>query len=342
MQCCHYRLFALVVFLGCICIATMIYGYKKDKMFPKMEPTPYKETVAMEYDIIANETVTSPPFIYLTQTEKCLPFSLLGLIGDMEICNCDVITLSYKAKCAEVAPSHVTYLFDAQSTWSTGRNALYVAAMKRKPGYHYYIFLDDDVFLSYNMFTPRKMMNTLPLKSVQRWLLEYEPAVGVLDYVRHHGARYTFRKRKRLCGVRNDKSLVLPVVWFDAIFNAFHYKAIAHILPYDTQFESVGWWLSALRVFSAVELKFRGQALIFAPVTASNPTHHEYPRSMKNWKEIWRTYLEKIQRNTPKAYQNHYIFEEFKGQLHNYVSNSSTYCMQVTRHLPIVPYAHLN
>ena len=186
------------------------------------------------------------------------------------------------------------------------------------------------------------MMNTLPLKSVQRWLLEYEPAVGVLDYVEHHGARYTFRKRQRLCGIRNDKSLVLPVVWFDAISNAFHNKAIAHILPYDTQFENRCWWLSALRVFSTVELKFRGQALMFAPVTASNPTHRKYPRSKKNWKEIWRIYLEKLQHDAPKAYQNHSIFEQFKEKLDNYVSASSTYCMQVTRHLLIVPYAHLN
>ena len=333
----HYRLFAIVVFLGCLYVAHMLYRFTKDKIFS------YEVNESEEYGMIGNETVFKPPFIYLTQTEKCLPFSLLGLIGDMEICNCDVITLSYKAKCTEVAPSHVTYLFDAQSTWSTGRNGLYVTAMKRKPGYHYYIFLDDDVFLSYNMFTPRKMMNTLPLKSVQRWLLEYEPAVGVLDYVRHHGARYTFRNRKRLCGVRNDKSLVLPVVWFDAIFNAFHYKAVAHILPYDTQFESVGWWLSAFHAFSAVELKFRGQALMFVPVTASNPEHREYPRNIpEDLNEVWRTYLEKIQRGAPKAYQSHSMFEDFKKKLNNHVLTSSTYCMQVTRHLPIVPYAHLN
>ena len=89
------------------------------------------------------------------------------------------------------------------------------------------------------------MMNTLPLKSVQSWLLEYEPAVCLLEYVEHHGAGDTFIKRKRLCGFTNDTSLVLPVVWFNAIFNAFHYKAIAHILPYNTQFERISWWLSS-------------------------------------------------------------------------------------------------
>ena len=166
-------------------------------MLSKIELASNKVNASVEYGIIGNETVFKLPFIYLTQTEKCLPSSLSVLIGDMEICNCDVIVLSFKAECAEVAPSHVTYLFDAQSTWSTGRNELYVTAMKRKPGYHYYIFLDDDVVLEYNSFTPREMMNTLPLKSVQRWLLEYEPAVGVLDYSDQYSARYTLEGDSR-------------------------------------------------------------------------------------------------------------------------------------------------
>ena len=131
MQCYHYRRFAIIVFVGCICIAAMIYRYKA-KIFTQMELASYKASALTEYAIIANETVTRRPFIYLTQTEKCLPLSLLGLIGDREICNCDVIVLSYQAGCAEVVLSHVTYLFDAQSTWSTVRNALYVTAMKKK------------------------------------------------------------------------------------------------------------------------------------------------------------------------------------------------------------------
>ena len=339
----HYRIFAIVIFLACIYVTHMLYRNKEDKMLSKNELTSYKVNESAEYGMIGNETVFKLPFIYLTQTEKCLPLNLSVLIGDIEICNCDVISLSYKAECEEVAPSHVTYLFDAQSTWSTGRNTLYVTAMKRKPGYHYYIFLDDDVVLEYNSFTPREMMNTLPLKSVQRWLLEYEPAVGVLDYTGHHGARFTFERRKHICGFTNETSLVLPVVWFDPIFNAFHYTAVAHILPYDTQFESVSWWLSAFHAFLAVELKFRGQALLFAPVTASNPAHREYPRYWpEDMNEIWRTFLEKIQRGAPKAYQNHSIFEDFTNNLHNHDFNSPTYCMQVTRHLRIVPYAHLN
>ena len=339
----YYKLLAIVIFLGCIYFAPMLYRYTKDEMFSKIELASCKVNESEEYGMIGNETVFKLPFIYLTQTEKCLPFSLLGLIGDMEICNCDVIALSYKAACAEVAPSHVTYLFDAQSTWSTGRNALYVTAMKRKPGYHYYILLDDDVVFKYNSFTPREMMYALPLKSIQRWLLEYEPALGVLDYAGHHNARFTFERRKHVCGFTNDTSLVLPVVWFDAIFNAFHYNAVAHILPYDTQFENVSWYMSTFHSFLAVELKFRGQALLFAPVTVKNPAHREYPRYWpKDMNEIWRTFLEKIQRGAPKAYQNHSIFEDFKKNLHTHDFNSSTYCMQVTRHLRIVPYAHLN
>ena len=68
-----------------------------------------------------------------------------------------------------------------------GRNALYFAALNRTPDYHYYIFLDDDVNFMFNKFTPPDLKKKLPLQSFQQWLLHYEPVVGVLDYIDHHG-----------------------------------------------------------------------------------------------------------------------------------------------------------
>ena len=59
--------------------------------------------------------------------------------------------------------------------------------------------------------------------------------MGVVDWLGHHGAVWNFQRRQVLCGIRNDTSLSLLVVWEDAAFNAFHYKAVADILPYDTQ-----------------------------------------------------------------------------------------------------------
>ncbi|XP_068759689.1 uncharacterized protein [Montipora capricornis] len=267
------------------------------------------------------------PFIYLTQTEKCIPLRLLESIGINDTCNCDVLVLSYQAECTELSSVNVAYLFERSSTWSSGRNALYFAAVNRTSGYHYYIFLDDDVNVIFNKFTPPDLKKKLPLQSFQQWLLHYEPVVGVLDYLFHHGAVWTFERRKALCGIRNDTSLSLPVVWFDAAFNAFHYKAIADILPYDTQYDDTSWWLSQVVVITLVELKFRGQALLYVPATAKNPKHRPYPRYGRiSVNEVMRTLIEQAERDAPTV-EEHTV-------------KSSTYCMKVTPHLP--PYAHFN
>ena len=303
----------------------------------KLGKIPHKST-----ENISARTFTKP-FIYLTQTEKCIPLRLLDSIGIHDTCNWDVIALSYQAECTEVSLVNVTYLFERDTTWSSGRNALYFAALNRTPGYHYYIFLDDDVNFMFNKFTPPDLKKKLPLQSFQQWLLHYEPVVGVLDYIDHHGAVWTFERRKVLCGIRNDTSLSLPVVWFDAAFNAFHHKAVADILPYDTQYDDTSWWLSQVVVFTLVELKFRGQALLYVPATAKNPKHRPYPRYGRiSFNETMRTCIEQAKRDAPTVYQNRSLFKDFKAKLTEHTDKSSTYCMKVTPHLPIMPYAHFN
>lgn len=307
------------------------------------EVTPTQVNISEE----ANDTQTTTEvefiktFIYLTQTEQCLPVNLAtsSEIGDPETCNCDVIVLSFQNKCQDQKSPHITYLFDPNTGWGTGRNALYFAAITRKPGYHYYIFLDEDVFLTYNEFTPPEMRKLKPFRVVEKWLLDYEPVVGVLNYGGHHSARWTFGRRQAVCGI-TEKSLVIPTVWFDGVFNAHHYKSIQQLFPYRVQYEKISWWSIHRYLFSAVELKFRGQALMFVPVTPGNPTHRGYPKSLKDIQIYWRDYIETIKKDTPAVYRNRSIFEDFKQNLTKYVINTSTYCMNVTRHQPIVPYAH--
>ena len=235
-------------------------------------------------DYTAQESTTRKPFIYLTETEQCLPQNLASSsqIGDPETCNCDVIVLSFRAKCQENKQSHITYLFDPDTLFASGRNVLFFAAMDRRPGYHYYIFINDDTVLKYNEFTPANMTKMSPFRAVEEWLLDYEPAVGVLDYKVHNGASFVIKKRRDLCGI-NESSLVLPTAIYDAIVNAFHYKAIEHILPYSTQYERVCMFASNRGTQIAVEVKFGGQALLFSPVTAANPKHRAYDRSTTNF-----------------------------------------------------------
>ena len=91
-------------------------------------------------------------FLYLSQTEDCLPNNLLtgDVIGNVTACRCDVLVLSYKRRCNENPHKHVEYLFNSNTStsWASGRNLLYENAKKRGRVYLYYIFLDDDVSLS--------------------------------------------------------------------------------------------------------------------------------------------------------------------------------------------------
>lgn len=286
------------------------------------------------------------PFIYLTGTEQCLPANLAtsSEIGDPKTCDCDVIVLSFRTRCRtpQRNQSHVSYLFDPKTGWASGRNVLFFAAMNRRPGYFYYIFLNDDTVLKYNTLTPISMRNISPFRAVEKWLLDYEPAVGVLDYTFHNGASVILKTRQTRCGI-NETSLVLPTVFFDAIFNAFHHKAIEHLLPYPTQYEHHNWHCINIQTVTQVEVKFPGQALLFAPVTAGNPIHRPYNMNGTNISKIWREYVEDIIQAAPQKLRSHVVFEELrKHPLKRYLTQlSHTFCLNVSRHQPIIPYGHM-
>ncbi|XP_078371478.1 uncharacterized protein LOC144655138 [Oculina patagonica] len=297
-------------------------------------------------DYVAQQSTRLPtrkPFIYLTQTEQCLPPNLANSsqIGDPMTCNCDVMVLSYRAKCQENKQSHISYLFDPNTLFASGRNVLYFSAMERKPGYHYYIFLDDDIVLKFNNFTPTDMTKMSPFRVVEKWLLDYEPALGVLDY-RYNGASHWIHKRKYSCAIK-ETSLILPATVFDASFNAFHYKAVEHILPYPTQYERMCIFSSNRNTMLAVEIKFGGQALMFAPVTADNPKHRkEYDRSLTNLTEMMREFIERIKREAPLKLRNHVLFKMLHKNPDFYLQRQSrSFCLNATRHEPIIPFRHL-
>ena len=285
------------------------------------------------------------PFIYLTEAEEYLPPNLASpsQIGSASTCNCDIIVLSFKAACKEntTAP-HISYLLGLETTWASGRNVLFFTALDRKPGYHYYIFLDEDVRLDFNKFTPPAMAASLePFRAVETWLLDHEPAIGVLDYSWHDGAQVYFNRRKALCG-RNQTSLVVPVVMFDALFNAFHYKAVTHLLPYREEYDNQSWSVAHQHIVVGAEIKFRGQVLMFTAVKAGNPRHRSYPKNPRMIIPTWKEFAKDLQRLAPRKYRNHSLFKELSSDPNNYVKHTSkTVCMNVTKHQAIVPYAHM-
>ena len=295
-----------------------------------MTPTPEKST-----------PITSKPFIYLTQTEQCLPQYLASStrIGDSKTCNCDVIVLSYKQECLNGTLSHISYVFAKESTWTTGRNLLYFVAIERIRHYHYYIFLDDDVDLEFNSFSSQEMKRLTPFRAFEQWLLDDEPAVGVANYL--DNAKTLLQRRRLMCGT-NESSVVVPVMLFDALFNAFNHEAIRHILPYPTQYDKESWWISQLHVVCSVELIFRGQALKYAAITAYETQHRAYPRGGHAFPARMPAIIEDIQNKAPAAYRNHTLFKTLKTSQSpdGYSMKTATYCMNTTHRHPIVPYSH--
>ena len=347
------RAFLIALALSSVVIVGMILYAKENvqDMIKFSESTDfYSSTQFFAYagdpklrDYTAQRSTTQKPFIYLTETEQCLPQNLASSsqIGDPETCNCDVIVLSFQAKCQDNNQSHITYLFDSNTLFASGRNVLFFAALDRRPGYHYYIFINDDTILKYNEFTPANMTKMSPFRAVEKWLLDYEPAVGVLDYKVHHGASSVIKKRRDICGI-NESSLVLPTVFFDAIFNAFHHKTVEHVLPYPTQYERGCIFASNRDTMIAVEVKFGGQALLFSPVTAGNPKHRKYDRSNTNMTAISREFIARIKQEAPPTLRNHTIFKMLHQEPKRYLNRGSpSFCVNVTRHQPIVPFRHL-
>ena len=92
----------------------------------------------------------------------------------------------------------------------------------------------------------------------------------------------------------------------------------------------------------AVEVKFGGQALLFAPVAAGNPKHRKYDRSTKNMTAISREFISRIEQEAPPMLRNHVIFDMLRASPASYLNKGSpSFCVNVTRHQPIVPFRHL-
>jgi len=81
---------------------------------------------------------------------------------------------------------------------------------------------------------------------------------------------------------------------------------------------------------------------MFVPVTVNNPQHREYPRDAQRFGAQALTFVKEIQKSAPTIYQNRTLFAKLKSSLlteYRFLE-ASTYCMNVSRRHPIVPYLH--
>ena len=295
-----------------------------------------------ESKVAVSTMTTSKPFIYLVQTEQCLPQNLASSarIGNSKTCNCDVIVLSFKEECQDKNSSHISYIFAKETSWTQGRNLLYFVAKERIPRYHYYIFMDDDLDIEFNMYSSEEMKKMPPNRAFEQWLLDDEPAIGIVEDAHIRLAEKLLERWERICK-NTDSTIVIPAILFDANFNAFHHQAIEHILPYESQYDRDSWWLSQYLLVYSAEVMFRGQVLENIALTVRNPKHRDYPRGLEKMDEIRPSYIEEIRKKTPRAYQNCSLFETLKSSnFLPYLKSTDTYCLNRTHRYPIVPFSH--
>lgn len=290
-------------------------------------------------------------FVYLVQTEQCLPPKLLDKqhIGDPQSCRCDVIVLSFKKPCKDENRtffSHVEYLSRPADvdriSWSAGRNLLYSTSKARNYEYLYYVFMDDDLELRYNKaHTPSSMRSVSPLRSFEKFLLDYKPAIGVPNYLIHHSSDVMINKIRTICKRKhNSSSRFVPIIHFDASLNAVHKDAVEHILPYPTTYDKTNWWHSQRYVIAEAELKFRGQTYLFTPVNSINTNHGDYPRNDQNANQVWSSIVQSIASTIPHKYQQENWVKEFIKDPGKHTENSRAICWEIPLGYPIKPFAY--
>ena len=255
--------------------------------------------------------------LYLLQTEECLPSHLESVLGNSSACQCDVVVLSYKRICTDASLSNVRYLFNQSTTWTTGRNLLfYTNIYHRSDSYLYYILMDDDIQLGWTRNVSRIKD---PWRSFEEFLLRVQPAVAAIPISWHaergpkkcHGKEYS------------------PTVWFDAAFNAFHFKAVEHILPYLDRFDNISWYYSQLYNIVWCEIVFTGHVVMHRELIAFNKKHRSYPkRNTGGWDAFIPTILKDLRERIPGNCRNSSLIWEWeRGKSVYGKMRSSTYCL---------------
>ena len=111
------------------------------KLQQAVDSKPHKISTTQEIPTNSS-SIKRKNFVYLTQTESCIPSYLKrpDILGDPA--NCDVLVLSFKKECNNKSLPHVKYIFGSHTAWASGRNMLYETIKKREQKYLFYIFIE--------------------------------------------------------------------------------------------------------------------------------------------------------------------------------------------------------
>jgi hypothetical protein len=200
------------------------------------------------------------PFVYLIQSASDMPYP------DIPDERNDILLLTWKT------PSPwKDAVFYPNSTWNEGRNRLLKEALARNTDYLYYIFLDGDCIVKEDTDLARMLNVPLcgnPFRTFERYLLEWEPAVGYTRY----SWQYTEPNTEVNLGYN-----------FDALFNAFHRETLSFLLPYYTGFDSESWLYSQHIMNHLTAILYNSHRIQFNVITTRNATRKSYAHRKKYW-----------------------------------------------------------
>ncbi len=278
-------------------------------------------------------------FIYLTQTENCIPTYLKSpeVIGDSEACQCDVIILSYKTKCNDTSLPHVQYIFNSSNsiTWAVGRNLLYETAKEREEKYIHYILMDDDV----QLILVDKNSTQNPWRMYEESLKTFQPAVVIiLDLSR----RSKFPKKILPERLECEVTRYIQIYRIDGLFSAYHYQIVDYILPYTTTYDSVSWWWSQEYTNVKLNVRLNGLVVIDPRFRTENNKHRKYIRKYPSQGDFNR-FVSDIRSEEPEKYRNlvEPILQHWVKSLHSLFTLGRQTCKRDLSVHPYRPYENL-
>ena len=320
----------IVIFGGCVIIVTLHNPLRNTaKSWPRASNDNLCKTTTSE---LKNSSIAKrdPEFVYLVQTESCLP----DVLDSLEVfCSSDVIVLSYKEKCSKPPKQGmmIEYIVDKSASWAQGRNKLFEVAKQRKKKYLYYIFLDDDIKLV-------SSSNQDPWRQFEKFLLRVEPAVAAVDMQNYPCIDFLPQAAKHNnCSIDANKEYI-SAGRFDETLNAFHHKAAGHVLPYPTKYDKISFFFTCNYFAVKLEVTFRGQMVLHTQIKGINTKHRPYTRRDPNYEQLLGM-IKDIEQGIPTKYRNKGVLLEWKKYGREHMKTSSTYCLPPPKpHTPVRPF----
>jgi hypothetical protein len=188
-----------------------------------------------------------PLFVYLVQTDKdeaALPFKVPD--------DADLFVLQWKEG---LDPGRHGFYFP--SAWSDGRNELFRRACAKMENYEYFIFMDDDVHLDFD------------LELFQTFLLRHRPLRATPLCYQHNRKPHPFyRDIPECCMVKYCENMLV----------AYHKYTVRHVMPYTNEHDTTNWWLTCEDMCERFHDAFGVSTAVFGAMRAYNLEKRDYPR----------------------------------------------------------------